>query len=40
MDSFSLSYNKIEMEYLEQDEKGKLGKPSKMSFDIKTARVA
>lgn len=35
-DSFSLSYNKIEMEYLEQDAKGKLGKPSKMSFDIKT----
>lgn len=39
MDQFSLSYNKIEMEYLQQDAKGKLGQPSKMAFDIKTAKV-
>lgn len=39
-DSFSLSFNKIEMEYKEQDAKGALGKPSKMSFDIKKAAVA
>lgn len=39
MDNFSLSYNKIEMEYLQQDAKGKLGQPSKMAFDIKTAKT-
>lgn len=39
MDDFSLAFNKIEIEYAPQDDKGKLGAKVKNSFDVKANKA-